>query len=133
MQTADEPFGKALGDLLRERSLTTTALSAITPYNQATISRYLSGKRGRELNEETVKTMSDIARALDLDPEYFVEVRLFKLQQLMEQGVRVGEPSLVGLELLVEGARLRQEARTQWDPLRASEATSSSRPLGQAP
>ena len=77
--------------------------------------------------------MSDIARALDLDPEYFVEVRLFKLQQLMEQGVRVGEPSLVGLELLVEGARLRQEARTQWDPLRASEATSSSRPLGQAP
>jgi transcriptional regulator with XRE-family HTH domain len=129
----DEPFGKALGDLLRERGLTATAFSAMTPYNQATISRYLSRKRGRQLNEETVKTMSDIARALELDPDYFVEVRLFKLQQLMEQGVSVGEPSLEGLKMLIEGARLRQEARTQWDSLRASKARSDSRPPGQAP
>jgi transcriptional regulator with XRE-family HTH domain len=105
-----EPFAKALGQIMEERGLTQEALSYLTPYNQATINRYVTGKRGRQINEETVTTMSDIAVALGLDPEYFVEVRIYRAWQQVERDMRDGLIGLEDLTLLAEGARLRRKA-----------------------
>jgi transcriptional regulator with XRE-family HTH domain len=106
-----EPFGKALARIMEERGLTQEALSYLTPYNQATINRYLKAKRGRQINEETVTTMSDIAVALALDPEYFLEVRIYRAWQQVERDMRDGLITLEDLTLLAEGARLRQRAQ----------------------
>jgi len=95
---------------MQERGLTQEALSYLTPYNQATINRYLKAKRGRQLNEETVTTMSDIAVALGLDPEYFLEVRIYRAWQQVERDMRDGLITLEDLTLLAEAARLRQRA-----------------------
>lgn len=105
-----EPFGKALARIMEERGLTQEALSYLTRYNQATINRYVTGKRGRQINEETVTTMSDIAVALGLDPEYFVEVRIYRAWQQVERDMRDGLITLEDLTTLTEAARLRRKA-----------------------
>lgn len=63
-----EAFAEALRAILRERGFTEKALGDLAGYKQNTISRYASGVRGRELNAEAIKTISDIAVALKLDP-----------------------------------------------------------------
>jgi transcriptional regulator with XRE-family HTH domain len=70
-----EPFAVALDRIMRERGLTQEGLAAMSedpdqpgdPVARTTVNRYLSGARGRQINKQTVKTMSDIALALDPD------------------------------------------------------------------
>jgi transcriptional regulator with XRE-family HTH domain len=107
-----EPIDQALGALMRERHLTETELAARTGYNQSTISRYLSGDRGRQLNKETSETISGFAAALDLPPDYFVEVRIFQAWAKVEEAMREGLLTPEGLDLLVEEARLRREVES---------------------
>ena len=107
-----ERFGKAVQTIMSERGLTETALAAKTPYNQGTISRYIHSKRGRQLNRQTHQTMCDIARGLDLDPEYFLEVRIYRAWQEVAQDMRDGLITLEALRMLREGARLQREAES---------------------
>lgn len=102
-----QPLDIALRELMDEQRLTDTALAARTPYNQSTISRYLSRGRGRVLNRETIATISDLARALGKEPEYFLEVRIYQARAEVEQAMREGVLSLEEVRKLVEKARSR--------------------------
>ena len=104
-----EPFSKALRALLQERGLSETALAAMTPYNQNTINRYIHGQRGREISKRTVRTMTDIARALEVDPEYFAEIRIYRMWQELAEDVRAGYIRTEDFQLMREGARLRRQ------------------------
>ena len=102
------PVGVALRELMREQRLTDTALAARTPYNQSTISRYLSRGRGRVLNRETIATISELARALGKEPAYFLEVRIYQARAEVEQAMREGWLSLEDVHKLVEKAKSRR-------------------------
>ena len=102
------PFDVAVRELMHEQRLSDTALAARTHYNQSTISRYLSRGRGRVLNRETIATISELARALGKEPEYFLEVRIYQARAEMEQAMREGVLSLEDVRKLVEKARTRR-------------------------
>ena len=109
------PFDVAVRELMHEQRLTDTALAARTPYNQSTISRYLSRGRGRVLNRETIATISQIARALGKEPEYFLEVRIYQAKAELEQAMRAGWLSLEDVHKLLEKARSRRADQSRLD------------------
>ena len=109
------PFDLALRELMHEQRLTDTALAARTPYNQSTISRYLSRGRGRVLNRQTIATISEIARALGKEPEYFLEVRIYQARAELEQPMREGLLSLDDVHKLVEKAKSRRGDQSRLD------------------
>jgi len=109
------PFDVAVRELMHEQRLTDTALAARTPYNQSTISRYLSRSRGRVLNRETIATISEIARALGKEPEYFLEVRIYQAKAELEQAMREGWLSLEDVHKLLEKARSRRADQSRPD------------------
>ncbi len=94
---------------MREQGLTDTALAARTPYNQSTISRYLSRGRGRVLNRQTIATISEIAKALGKEPEYFIEVRIYRARAELEQAMRDGLVSIEDVLQLLEKAKAERE------------------------
>ncbi len=108
-----QPLNVALRELMQEQRLTDTALAARTPYNQSTISRYLSRGRGRVLNRETIATISEIAKALGKEPEYFLEVRIYQARAEVEPAMREGIVSLEDVRKLVEYGRSRRGDRSQ--------------------
>ena len=103
-----QPFDMALRELMDEQRLSDTALAARTPYNQSTISRYLSRGRGRVLNRETIATISEIARALGKEPEYFLEVRIYQAKAELEQAMREGLLSIEDVRKLVDKAKSKR-------------------------
>jgi len=109
------PFDVAVRELMHEQRLSDTALAARTPYNQSTISRYLSRGRGRVLNRETIATISEIARALGKEPEYFLEVRIYQARAELEQAMREGLLSLEDVHKLVEKAKSRRADQSRLD------------------
>lgn len=108
----NEPFSKALRALLEQKGISETALAAITPYKQNTINRYVHGHRGREISARTVRTMTDIVRALEVDPEYFVEIRIYRMWQELAEDVRAGYIRTEDFQLMREGARLRRQTES---------------------
>jgi transcriptional regulator with XRE-family HTH domain len=110
-----QPVDVALRELMREQGLTDTALAARTPYNQSTISRYLSRGRGRVLNRETIATISEMARAPGKDPEYFLEVRIYQARAELEQVMREGLLSLEDMRKPVKKARSRRGDQSRLD------------------
>ena len=90
----NQPFDVALRELMHDQWLSDTALAARTSLNQSTISRYLSRGRGRVLNRQTIATISEIARALGKEPEYFIEVRIYQARAEVEQAMQEGWLSL---------------------------------------
>lgn len=100
-----KPLHKALQELMAEREMTQTDLWASADLSPAVLSRYLSGKRGRRVNSQAVRTVEKLAAALGVEPEYFVEYRLWQVQEIARQA-----PELVDqiYDILIGAARLRR-------------------------
>ncbi len=103
-ERAEQPIRYVLAGLIQQAGLTESELAARTPYTQGTINKYKTGARGRVINEKTVKTISDITKALGLEPEFFLEVRIWHAWQ---EAVRGGRISLEALKMLTAGAEAR--------------------------
>jgi transcriptional regulator with XRE-family HTH domain len=94
-----EPFRIALARLLNEREMSQRELERLTKkrgaegLSQTAISFLLNGSM-----EATGETMRIIARALDLEPEYFAEYRLWKFRGQFD-------PSTVGLDRALANLR----------------------------
>ena len=100
---------------MHEQWLSDTALAARTSLNQSTISRYLSRGRGRVLNRQTIATISEIAKALGKEPEYFLEVRIYQARAEVEQAMREGLLGLEDVRQLVEKAKSRRGDQQRLD------------------
>lgn len=59
-----EPLPTALKRLLKERDMTETELMARADVSPATVSLYLSGRRGRRMNSQAIPTVEKLAAAL---------------------------------------------------------------------
>lgn len=100
-----EPMDVALLALMTTRGLTETELAAAADVTPATVSRYLSGHRGRSLDWRSVKTVEKLAAALAVDPEYFLEYRQAKAERLVKEAMGRGDIDLEDIELILEGKR----------------------------
>ena len=69
---SDQSFRDAVVDLLDERGWSQNDLSAVVGVDKAHISRLL--KRGTHIRA-TPQLIARVARALDVEPEFFVEYR----------------------------------------------------------
>jgi transcriptional regulator with XRE-family HTH domain len=69
---SNQPFHEAVGDLMYERGWSQRDLSAAVGVDPAHISRLL--KRGSRLRA-TPELLARVARAFDLQPEFFAEYR----------------------------------------------------------
>jgi transcriptional regulator with XRE-family HTH domain len=85
---ADQPFPEAFTYAMRVRNHSQHSFAAAVGFNQATVSRLVSGRA-----EPTVELMERIARALQVRPTYFAEYRALKLGQLVTE-VLLADPSL---------------------------------------
>lgn len=67
---SNEPFGKALADLLETRRMSQRAFAPKVPCHQTTLCRFLNGT-----NKPDLQMMERIAAAAKVHPSYFVEWR----------------------------------------------------------
>lgn len=107
-ERSTEPIQVALRRLLDDRNLTDTELMARADVSPATVSQYLSGRRGTRMNSQALRTVEKFAAALDVSPTYFLEYREALAEKLVREAMRAGLVSLEALEMLVEGARVRR-------------------------
>jgi transcriptional regulator with XRE-family HTH domain len=96
-----KPISEALRELLDDRSLSDTQLMAAADVSPATVSQYLSGRRGRRMNSQALKTVEKLAAALDVDPEYFLEYRQAKAERLVREAIGKGWMDLDDIELII--------------------------------
>ena len=98
-----EPLRTALRQLLDEQEMTDTELMARADLSPATVSLYLSGKRGRRMNSQAIETVRRLAAALGVEPDYFLEYRIWRVQEIMRRC-----PELVDdvYDFLVNAARV---------------------------
>ena len=109
-----DPLPVAVKRLMGEAQMQTDAdLVRATKLTPATISRYLSGKRGqivhpqkRVLNKQTLETIEAIARAFNVEPSYFVEYRRALAAELVIEAIESQVIDLEDIEMLLAGYRL---------------------------
>jgi transcriptional regulator with XRE-family HTH domain len=84
--------------------MTQAELCRAAGLNHGTISRYLSGRRGTNLDSRGASALRKVASALGVDPDYFREYRAYRLRV-----ITVADPGLIDdfYELILETARLR--------------------------
>lgn len=75
-----EPFPKSLAKLMKERGVDQLRLSGLAKMNQSSVSRYLDG-----LRKPSLASMEKIAAALDVSPDFFLEYRIEKIREIMEE------------------------------------------------
>lgn len=105
-----KPIKTALRDLMREKGITDgIVLSGIAEVSAPTVSLYLSGKRGRVMNSQARGTVCKLATGLGVEPEYFLEYRMWKADQLVKWAMPLGLIDLEDVELVIERRRLLGE------------------------
>lgn len=77
-----KPLSTALAELMKQREMSQADLWATAGLSAPTVSLYLDGKRGLRGDPRTLATIEAMARALDVEPEYFLEYRLGRLIQV---------------------------------------------------
>ena len=75
-----KPFPSALAELMREHNIDQPRLAALAGLSQSSISRYLDSRRKPE-----PASMEGIASAFEISPDYFLEYRTWKIQEIMTQ------------------------------------------------
>lgn len=65
---------------MKERGVDQLRLSGLAKMNQSSISRYLDG-----LRKPSLASMEKIAAALEVSPDFFLEYRIEKVREIMEQ------------------------------------------------
>ena len=103
-EKAHVPIAQALARLLEKRGMTQAELCRTAGLSHGTISRYLSGRRGTNLDSRGANALYKVASALDIDPDYFREYRAYRIRM-----ITVADPGLMDdfYDLVLETARLR--------------------------
>jgi len=99
-----EPISTALRQLRDERGMTDTDVWAAAGISSAALSRYMHGTRGLLLDNRGARTVRRLAQVFEIDPEYFVEYRIWRLYRLARVDPRA---ALAAYEVAMESARLR--------------------------
>ena len=101
---------EALSELMALRETTQTELAAATGLTDATVSYYLKGERGKEMSPQVLDTLGRFSVALDVPMDYWLEYRLWRVQQLGLQ-----YPDLVDeiYDLLLDHAATEDEAQSK--------------------
>jgi transcriptional regulator with XRE-family HTH domain len=104
IERSHETVALALANLMKKRGITQAELCRATGLDHGTISRYLSGRRGTNLDSRGAKALGKVALVLGVDAEYFCEYRAFRIR-----AITVADPGLMDdfYDLIVETARLR--------------------------
>ncbi len=100
-----KPLDQALRELVDAAGLTEEELASRTSVTQGTINKYLRSRRGRQMNSRSVETVRQIAAALSVPPEYFLEYRQWKAKQLVDQAMADGLIELEDIELVLAGKK----------------------------
>jgi transcriptional regulator with XRE-family HTH domain len=98
-----EPFATALGRLVKERGLEQLELAVASGCSEGAISLYIADKR-----HPRAETIARIAKALNLDPEHFIEYRRWKLHHVLDQWIDEDEEAV---EFLLERIQLAEGPR----------------------
>lgn len=77
-----KPLATALSELMQERRMSQTDVWAAANLSSTVLSRYLSGERGRRINKQAAETIEKIAPVLGVEPDYFVEYRQWRVQEI---------------------------------------------------
>lgn len=77
-----EPIAAALARLIDERGMSDTEVWAAAGITSGGLSHYLHGNRGRALDNRGARTVRKLARVFGVEPDYFVEYRVWRLVQL---------------------------------------------------
>ena len=102
-----KPLHQALRELVDEAGLTEDELASRTTVTQGTINKYLRSRRGLQMNSRSVETVRQIAAALSVPPEYFLEYRQWKAKQLLGEAMAKGLIDLEDIELILAGKKYR--------------------------
>mgnify|MGYP000977729511 CR=1 FL=1 len=102
-----KPLDQALRELVDAAGLTEEELASRTSVTQGTINKYLRSRRGRQMNSRSVETVRQIAAALLVPPEYFLEYRQWKAKQLVDEAMAKGLIDLEDIELILAGKKYR--------------------------
>ena len=97
-----KPMTQSLRELLDEKAWSDTRLMYEADVAPSTVSSYLSGKRGVKMDFRSISTMEKFAKALEVEPEYFLEYRQFKAQEMLREMMAAGEIDLDDLEEIRE-------------------------------
>jgi transcriptional regulator with XRE-family HTH domain len=106
-----KPLDQALRELVDASGLTEDQLASRTTVTQGTINKYLRSRRGRQMNSRSIETVRQIAAALSVPPEYFLEYRQWKAKHLIEEAMAAGLIDLEDIELILAGKRYQQGER----------------------
>ena len=102
-----KPLDQALRELVDASGLTEDQLASRTTVTQGTINKYLRSRRGLQMNSRSVETVRQIAAALSVPPEYFLEYRQWKAKQLLAEAMAAGQIDLEDIELILAGKKYR--------------------------
>jgi transcriptional regulator with XRE-family HTH domain len=103
--TSNEPFGQALRPLMDARGLSYRGLAQqIRKFDKSGISHAHINMLANGHDKPSMRAMELIARACEVEPDYFAEYRLGRAMQELD-------PSEVGLEEALENLNARLGAR----------------------
>lgn len=103
-----KPISHALADLMAERHLRPVDLWTAADISRSDLYRYLRGDRGVRMNSQAIVTVEKLAKALDVEPEYFREYREWKAQKLVREAMAAGLIELEDIELILAGKRYQR-------------------------
>jgi len=82
-------FREALSELIQDRKIKLRSLAAKTSLDYSYFSK-LTRRKG----SPPVETLINISAALDVEPEYFVEYRIYKLNEILKNNPEIIEEIL---------------------------------------
>ena len=85
-------------------------LAALSGVTRGAVTRYMNGERGLVGDLRTMSTIRAFARALDVEPEYFLEYRLCQIAQALRETPEISEQIY---DLVMRAARFVREEKPQ--------------------
>ncbi|MCE5330084.1 helix-turn-helix domain-containing protein [bacterium] len=89
MEHSNKDFSEALSDLIKEKKIKLRSLAAKTSLDYSYFSK-LTRRKGAP----PIETLINISNALDVAPEYFIEYRIHKLNEVLKNNPEIIEEVL---------------------------------------
>jgi transcriptional regulator with XRE-family HTH domain len=84
MKYSNKIFCEAFSELLKEKKIKLRSLAAKTNLNYSYFSKLSTRKTA-----PPIETIANISNALEINPEYFIEYRLFKLTEILKNAPEI--------------------------------------------
>jgi transcriptional regulator with XRE-family HTH domain len=84
MEYSNKIFCEAFSELLKEKKIKLRSLAAKTNLNYSYFSKLSTRKTA-----PPIETIANISNALEINPEYFIEYRLFKLSAILKDSPEI--------------------------------------------